>query len=118
MSLGGSSQKSSSSANSFSSGANFSQSNLDQGQLANQQGNVNAFNQALQARPGYDAMTNQLLNNNLSLTGKAPTAGMQQLNQFAMSGNPYLQQQIEQFGGNIADQFGQITHFLPFSENY
>lgn len=109
MSLGGNSQKSSSSATSDKLGVSQSQSYLDPAQAAAQQTNIQGFNQAL---GNYDqtaaAQQGQgFVNQASALAAKPGTSGQFGLGVFAQQQNPYLQSQINQFGGDMSRQFGR-----------
>ena len=132
--LGGSSQKSSSSSNSQSQstmdkfGAQQSSTYLDPAQQWQQQqlagGYLNQLNnwqqqpndqmaglieQAAGPSVGYSGIGGGGGGGSL---GAAPTAGIDQLNQFAQGSNPYLQQQVDNFGQDINDQFGVMQQRL------
>jgi hypothetical protein len=110
MSLGGSSQKSSSSGSSIGFGEQASRTYLNPFQQQAQQQLIGDYQASLQPfGQRYQPMTNDLLGRNLAMTSTAPTAGMNQLNQFAQQGNPFLQQSIDQFGQNLSDQFGRTV---------
>lgn len=115
MSLGGSSQKSSSETNRF--GYNQSTSALDPQQLAAQQQNVQGFRDQLQQYQGgnfgggqaqMQRQQNQLFNQNANIAGNNDLDSMRFQRQFAQQGNPYEQAMIANFGQDIAQQYNRM----------
>lgn len=111
MSLGGSANKSSSQAQSNKFGLQLGQTYLDPAQQANQQQLANQFFSAQQGIPNqFGNMTSSLLNQNRHLATIDQSQGSQLLGQFAQQQNPYLQAQINQFGGDIGRQYGILSN--------
>lgn len=107
-SLGGdsSSEKTSSTGERY--GWQQSQSYLDPMQQANQQQLAGGYWNALANQPNrFQNRFGALGNRATHLSGVDSSPGIGYLDQFAQQGNPYLQQQINQYGGDIARQYAR-----------
>ena len=108
MSLGGGSgsQQTQSSGSRF--GLQLGQSYLDPTQQGNQQQLAGGYFNALANQPDrfqnrFGALGNQATH----LAGVDSSQGINYLNQFAQQGNPFIDQQINQYGGDIARQYAR-----------
>lgn len=115
MSLGGNAQQSSSQAQSTTIGGSQGTTFLDPAQQAAQQNLIGGFNDVLSGSQGvqnyYGNQQNQLLNQN-QLYAQQGVGGQDAAAQFAQQQNPYLQNQIDQFGQDISRQFGILNQQL------